>query len=226
LKRRLFFQSGVGDSADTWDLLSKNTHAIAMFFDYLTLAEKLPVFNYADTFDMERNFDKRTLTRINDLEPVLHDVNVTFEAYRTIKQAALAELLEMVTNPAKSVSKELVDDIQGELSAADYRWSPKLEDIDPHDEGLTKLYQFLLGGMIFGGYAEQMGSEHVLQPKRSRLILAVALQSKSAGYGFEENLFKELKGRSNVHTEDLPWRPSLFPYIQIENRVKAVWSAG
>ena len=38
-------------SNEIWDLLNKNVYALAMFFDYLILAEKLPVFNYAETFD-------------------------------------------------------------------------------------------------------------------------------------------------------------------------------
>ena len=40
-----------------WELLSRNVHAIAAFFDQLILKERIPVFNYEDTFDMQLNFD-------------------------------------------------------------------------------------------------------------------------------------------------------------------------
>src|SRR2546422_10278357 len=64
-----------GDPKKTWDLLTCNIHAIGMFFDSLILNEKLPVFNYGDTFDDHLNFEQRVLTKINDYakKEVLYD---------------------------------------------------------------------------------------------------------------------------------------------------------
>jgi hypothetical protein len=209
----LFLKGNPGEASDEiWDLLNKNMYALALFFDYLILAEKIPVFNYADTFDMHLDFDRRALTQINQFDSVLYDVDVGYEAYQTIKQSALAELKELAVGPAKPVAKELVDDILGELSSAEYKWVPKL-DFEPEGEDVLKLYQFLLGGMIFGEYADRLESAHVVQPKRSRLMLAVALEKKKADHELEEELFKELKSRANVRADDLPSRPSLFPYL-------------
>ena len=70
-----------------------------------------------------------------------------------------------------------------------------------------------MGGLIFGGYAQQLESEHILQPKRSRLFLAAALHAKSAEYKLEEALFATLKARANTPCEDLPWLPTFFPYL-------------
>jgi hypothetical protein len=80
-------------------------------------------------------------------------------------------------------------------------------------EEARRLAAFLLGGLIFGGYAQQMESEHFLQPKRSRLFLAVSLHAESARYSFEDALFAELKANANTPCEDLPWRPTFFPYL-------------
>lgn len=201
------------DNSATWDLLDKNIHAIAMFFDFLILAEKLPVFNYGDTFDAGLNFDQRVLARINDYETVLFDVDVTYAAYHSIKNAALAQLRDVFAGPQKIIKPELAQEVLAELSTSEYKWSPSLGGIELADDRLVKLSQFLLGGMIFCGYAQQLGSEHILQPKRSRLFLAVSLRTKSASFGFEEELFRELRARTNVRCVDLPWRPSLFPYL-------------
>src|SRR5437868_408586 len=75
----LFLQGakGANDPETTWDLLTANIHAIGMFFDCLILNEKLPVFNYAATFDGHLNFEQRVLTQINLYagKEVIYDVD-------------------------------------------------------------------------------------------------------------------------------------------------------
>ena len=83
---------GVADPDETWKLLDANVHAIGMFFDALILEERLPVFNYGDTFDFELNFDSRTLSRINEEDkdgPVLFDVDVKYDPYDKVKIGGL-----------------------------------------------------------------------------------------------------------------------------------------
>jgi hypothetical protein len=54
----------------------------AMFFDRLVLDERLPVFNYGDTFDHKLDFEQRAFNRINDHDDGgLLDVDVRFEAW-------------------------------------------------------------------------------------------------------------------------------------------------
>src|SRR6266571_1032149 len=57
---------GVESPDASWDFLSANIHGLQIFFDALILNEKLPVFNYGDTFDMKLNFDQGVFGRIND----------------------------------------------------------------------------------------------------------------------------------------------------------------
>jgi hypothetical protein len=206
-----------------WDLLEANIHGVAMFFDRLVLDEKIPIFNYGDTFDMRLNFDQRVFSRINDYDNALYDINTGFGPdcqYDQVKRAALAELAK-VYDGTHRVSQNLASDILGELSAAEYEWSPSLYGLPyvPEPENERRLAAFLLGGLIFGGYAQRIEGDHVLAPKRSRLFLAVALGKDSVGRLIEENLFAELKSRSHFHSEDLPWTPSLFPYLLSKARV-------
>ena len=205
-------------SADAvWELLNLNIHAIGMFFDALILNEKLPVFNYGDTFDKKLNFDDKVLTKINKLEEneqVLYDVDVSYGAYHEVKTAALAEL-EKIFNGEQKIPQGMVQQIFRELSVAEYHWSPSLENLEARlkTNEERNIADYMLGGLIFGGYAQQMESEHLLQPKRSRLFLAMSLQSNSAGREVETELFDELKKRANSPVFDLPWRPTFFPYL-------------
>lgn len=199
---------------DAWSLLDKNIHSVGMFFDRLILDTKLPVFNYADTFDSTLNFDNRVLTRINDKEEILFDVDVSYDAYWQVKKAALNEIQELYQGERK-IEARLANDILSELSKAEYVWSPDLGDLDQQldSEQERNLARFFVGGLIFGGYAQQLESEHVLQPKRSRLFLAAALRAKSTDYKLEKKLFGELKAKANTRCGDLPWFPTFFPYL-------------
>lgn len=141
---------------DTWDLLTKNLHAMAIFFDSLILNEKLPVFNYGDTFDMRLDFDQCMLTRINDYDEVFNDVAVEYGAYHEVKTAALTELMKVYEGPHK-ISPNLAREVSDELSAAEHQWNPSLGELEHklQSEKEKQLAAFLLGGLIFGGYAQQ-----------------------------------------------------------------------
>jgi len=206
--------SGAGTPESVWSLLSANLHAIGMFFDCLILNEKIPVFNYGDTFDMQLNFDQRVLTRINNHQEVLYDVDVEFGSYHQVKSAAVAELKKVYEEP-KRIQQSVVKEILSELSTAEYRWKPNLGELEYQlkSDDEKELAAFLLGALIFGGYAQQMESEHLLQPKRSRILLALALHAKSTKYRFEDVLFAELRAKANILSEDLPWQPTFFPYL-------------
>lgn len=206
--------SGVQDPESIWGLLSANIQAIGMFFDCLVLNDKIPVFNYGDTFDSELNFDQRVLTRVNQKAEILYDVDVEYQCYQQVKWAALAELKKAYEGPRK-IQPGVAREILSELSAAEYRWKPYLGELESqltsNDE--KQLAGFLLGALIFGGYAQLMESEQILQPKRSRILLALALHAKSSGHKVEEDLFAELRTIAHTAMEDLPWRPSFFPYL-------------
>jgi hypothetical protein len=212
----LFLQGarGAADPVETWELLTKNIHAVGMFFDRLILNEKIPVFNYGDTFDAMLNFDQRVLTTINDYDEVLYDIDVEYAQYHKVKDAALAEVKDLYTK-STGFQLDTASEIAAELSAAEYKWKPSIGDLEQYlqsDEQKTAA-AFLVGGLIFGGYAQLLEGEHVLQPKRSRLILATALRARSVDYKLEEVLFDQLKSKVNTPCEDLPWMPTFFPYL-------------
>jgi hypothetical protein len=197
-----------------WSCLSNNVHALAMFFDTIVFELKVPIFNYGDTFDAGLNFDARVLEHVNEVEPILHDVTVSWEPYHEVKRAALDELRRLYAGPAK-IPKQTAKDILSELVAADYNWSPHLGDLEQEltSEDERRLARFFLGGLIFNAYAQLLDGSRVVQPKRSRLFLAAGLTAAGAGHRFEEELFVELKRRARSSVTELPWRPSVFPYL-------------
>ena len=142
------------------------------------------------------------------------EVDVKYQQYKKVKDDVLAKLQELYSGPPR-ITPGMAKDISVELATAEYRWQPHLGDLEatlPSERERT-LAKFLLGGMIFAAYAQILEGEHVVQPKRSRLLLAVALGAPSAQYRFEDELFGELKKRARASVTDLPWCPTFFPYL-------------
>ncbi len=174
--------------------LEKNTLALGFFFDALVLNETLPLFNYQDSFDMHLNFEERAFAALNDgpvaaIEPV--DIR---GAYGDIKQKALAILHERyvahdgVPWLAEADAQSIVD----ELALAENHWDisldRQLEDVLPKGRERC-LARFMLGGIIFGEYAQRMKSEHWLQPKRAKLFVQATTTGRPAGVEDEQTLF-------------------------------------
>lgn len=204
---------GVDHPEQTFELLNKNIQAIGMFCDSMVLNEKLPVFNYGDTFDGMLNFDQRTLTQINDKEEVLYDVDVEYGVYHDVKSSAIDELQKLFEGE-KKIKSSVANDVLSELYTSGYSWNPSIEVLEErlNSDSEKKLAAFLMGGLIFTGYAQIMESEHLIQPKRSRIILALGM-GEATDFAFENRLFDELKARAGSQYEDLPWVPTFFPYL-------------
>src|SRR5689334_4851365 len=206
--------AGVQDANAVWEFMSRNVDSLGMFFDALILQDRIPVFNYADTWDSGLNFESRTLNTVNRDERILAEVNVEYGPYTQVKDEVLVKLGELYSGPPRinaAMAKEIID----ELAASEYRWQPHLGTLEtklPSDLERT-LAKFLLGGMIFAAYAQMLEGTHIVQPKRSRLFLAVALGAPSAQYRFEDELFGELKTRARASATDMPWRPTFFSYL-------------
>jgi len=210
----LFLRGAKGASSpvDAWDLLTRNVHAIGTFFDRLIIEDQIPVFNYADTFDIGQNFNRGTLGRINDTEEVLVDVNVRYGAYQEVKSAALQELKKLYGANSQAVEANDAENILGELTASGYAWYPQLGDLALRDEREQRLAAFILGGLIFGAYAQRAGTGHLMQPKRSRLFLAISLGERP-NHSAEEYLFENLGNLTGRPTAEVPYTPTFFPLL-------------
>lgn len=201
---------------DVWETISKNTGALASFFDAIVLRQRLPIFSYTTTFPDSR------LLELNDQRDFLSPVVVGGEVYKESKASALDELRR-----SKGIPEKLAHDILSELKVFGYNWHPGLDELGPLSPAEEQLSAFLLGGLIFGGYAQQLSrpgkaeeqAEHLQQPKRWRLFLAASIGDVGE-VTTEESLllrrFSELSASLSpdaIHTVELPAAPSFLPLL-------------
>jgi hypothetical protein len=155
------------------------------------LRERVPIFNYGETFDRGLNLSDRVLARVNQNEDILVEVDVQYDPYTKAKSAALEQVKELLEEK-QALPDALAPEIIRHLSVFEYEWNPNVHALGIESEKQRRLAAFLVGGLVFGAYAQQTGAPHVLQPKRSRLFTAVSLKSENASDAFESNLFGEL----------------------------------
>jgi hypothetical protein len=78
-----------------WRANANDIAGVLLFFDKVMLRERVPIFNYGDTFDMGLNLSDRVLARVNDREEILVEVDVEYGPYTEAKSAALEQVKEL-----------------------------------------------------------------------------------------------------------------------------------
>lgn len=197
-----------------WAAISANIDSLCVFFDSLILEDQLPMYDYGSTFPPDIETGKHTLIELcNTHSDILVPVTVGYGAYQEMKKAAVEKLGELPKIPMTAAM-----DILHELSAFDYEWRPDLwqiEQVGDNNERILDIFRY--GGLLFTGYAQRTGSDHVLQPKRARLYLASSLGANRIDD--EKALFAELATLANEapkgmqRTGDLPAAPTFLPYL-------------
>ncbi len=223
---QLFLEGATRDGTEDerrWHAIESDIGALIAFFDLVVNRKQLPAFNYGDTFDRD-TYDLHHGDPLGDLvnaenDKVIVHVDVEYEMYRRVKGAALDELEERMSLGA-FVSRAVAENIVAATTAIQYEWSPSLEKLDDHvkDDDERRVARFLLGQLVFSGYAQQTGAPHVLAPERSRIVAAVGLQANHADETVESEIFDELRRRSKDagaewRVSDAPWRPSFLPLL-------------
>ena len=203
-----------------WSALEEDLGALVAFFDLIVLRRQFPAFNYDDTFDPGPNIGDPLGELINTSgDKVLFHVDVEHHMYREAKAAALNELEGLIASGG-GVRKGVAKEILHTLKAVQYEWAPSLEQLEDqlHTDRDIRVARFLLGQLVFAGYAQQTGAPHVLSPGRSRLAAAVGLGTEHADNPHESAIYDELRRRSRAseggwRVRELPWTPSFLPYL-------------
>ena len=200
-----------------WGVIANDIGALVSFFDLVVMHDQLPAFNYHDTYDKRLDFGDGLGNVLNTRgDKTLVHIDVEHHMYRAAKDAALDQLSRrLVDGPL--VQESTGREILSTLAAIKYEWEPRLERLEKEltapDE--RQLARFLLGQLVFAGYAQQTGAPHVLGPKRSRLMTAVGLRSEHAA---EAAIYNELRRRfrdagPGWRDAELPWTPSFLPFL-------------
>lgn len=208
------------DEDRRWGTIASDVEALVSFFDLVVLHDQLPAFNYHDTFDAQLDFDDRLGAVLNASgDKTLVHVDVEHHMYRAAKEAAIAQLRMRLTE-GPFVPKATADEILATLAAVQYEWEPSLEELEPElrDSDEARLARFLLGQLVFAGYAQQTGAPHILAPKRGLMLAAVGLGTSGAGMISEAAIYEELGRRfrdagSGWRNDELPWTPSFLPFL-------------
>lgn len=217
-----FFLEGkdaAANNAGRWQTIESDIGALVGFFDLLVLNKQLPAFNYHDTFDSRFDFDDRLGAVLNTGgDQTLVHVDVEHHMYRQVKAAAISQLKKhLEKGPLIPKTAPL---ILSTLDAVQYEWEPGLETLEGKfkSESEMKLARFLLGQLVFAGYAQQTGAPHVLAPKRSLMLTSLGLQNADTSLNSEAKIFDELGRRfrdagEGWRNDELPWTPSFLPFL-------------
>ena len=204
---------------DVLAALRDNIAGLIEFFDLVVVYDRVPLINYKYTFDIDS-----VPTQITTLlgERAL-PVTIGYEAYEQIKTGAVASLAAIDPGRIAQFGQQLA-----ELDSLRYDWRPTLEGVKSGgwltqaaqlDESTRRAAQFLLGGLIFSGFAQASLTDHIIQPKRSRFFLALTAELPIAGgvtHADEDAVFATaemaLQG-TTAKTRRLDALPPVLPYL-------------
>jgi hypothetical protein len=221
-----FFLEGREAGPDRWRAIESDLGALVNFFDLVVLHDRLPAFNYPDTFAGALEFRGRLGDVLNvGGDKTLVQVDVEHHPYSEAKVAALGQLSQRM-DEGPLVTRATADAILRALDLVQYEWEPRLEILEPRlpDVRDQRVARFLLGQLVFSGYAQQTGAQHVLAGRRSTHFAAASMRAELKGHGTqsavkaESEIYKELARRVQLagagwRDEEVPWTPSFLPFL-------------
>ncbi|MEV6837938.1 hypothetical protein AB0N17_26075 [Streptomyces sp. NPDC051133] len=208
-------------AAERWGAIEADIGALVSFFDLVVMHKQMPAFNYYATFDQWSDLRDSLGELLNTHgDKTLVHVDVEFGMYREVKKAAIYQLSNRLA-AGPLVHESVGQEILSTLAAVQYEWEPSLEELEEQlasDADQVKIARFLIGQLVFAGYAQLTGAPQVLAPKRSRMLTAVGLGSEDARPSAEAAIYDELSRRFREAGEgwrdtELPWTPSFLPFL-------------
>jgi hypothetical protein len=206
-------------------VLQENIAGIVDFFEMIATYDRIPLINYWDTFD--RMSLAQSIERL--LPEKLCKVEIGFAVYNAIKEGAILNLANL--NPATLPAAGAASALQ-EMAIFGYDWKPGLavassdtavslagQKFEVLDAQAKEVARFLLGGLIFSGFAQASRTRHYIQPKRSRLYLGLTASAGRIGnLGAEEEngIFSAAEAAlagNKVETRHLAAVPPVLPYL-------------
>lgn len=174
-------------SNEYWPLIESNFDGVLAFFHVLMTRDRIPLIDYWHTFD------SKLATWLGD--SVILNVNGG-PVYNDIEQKAREKLSTVADTLPRGASL----DLDKELLDVGYFWQPDLGQVAVHPETQSAA-RFVLGGLIFGEYAQRGGADHLLQCKRLRMMTELGGQpaAPAADWNAEERvLFEKIDALANV----------------------------
>jgi len=195
------------DPDKVWEAIQRNVDGLIAFFHLLMTRDRIPLIDYEYTFDTT-NFDA-----LGPLAVAIHP-----PIYGQLKEMAKLKLLTLDLSRIPIERRDaLAAERADEFEAVGYQWFPEPgAQFTGSDKVLGGL---LLGGLIFGGYAQISGSDHVLQTTRSRLLLELTQPDDAPLWvGQQESkLFSRLNEivaqDTRLSSRDIQLPPTILPFL-------------
>ena len=176
------------DDEKVWPVIERNIDGILAFFHVLMTRERIPLIDYDSTFPSD--FFKSLIGGI------ALEVHPNYGVYQNFRSQGMEKL---GTFDATKLPRGLAAGLGEELFAVGYNWSPDLAGLRLKKKADKEAASFILGGLIFGAYADASGSDHLLQNKRARMFVALAgaEADPTRGISRERRLFAALNRATN-----------------------------
>jgi hypothetical protein len=206
------------ESVTRWDAINSDLTSLVTFLDLVVLYDQLPAFNYQDTF-AEGSVGVLQNAMNGFGAQILVNVDVEHDLYRQIKHAAMWQLQQRIS-AGPFISQSVASATLATLDAIKYEWRPDLEVLEQHlpDNDQRRLARYMLGQLIFSGYAQQTGAPHIVSPRRSAFLVSAGLGPEGSHFGSESGMYDELRRRLRDAGDGwrdfaVPWTPSFVPYL-------------
>jgi hypothetical protein len=176
------------DASQTWCAIKKNIDGILAFFHSLMTRDRIPFIDYDMTY--------QSLFLKPNLGSIGLDVHPAPGVYRSIKEEALTKLKSF---DAAKLPRGTAAALNNELMAVGYGWEPSIVGLNLKEKE-KQLASFILGGLIFGGYAQASRTDHLLQNSRAKMFVALAAPTRipeARGIKKEKELFAALSRLSD-----------------------------
>ena len=176
------------DDEKVWPIIERNIDGILAFFHVLMTRERIPLIDYGITFP--------TVVFKSLIGEIALDVHPAYDVY----QKFWAQGLEKLGNfDSSKLPRGLAGGLGQELLTVGYGWSPDLTGLGLKKKADKEAASFILGGLIFGAYADASGSDHLLQNKRARMFVALAGAEAelTRGISMDRRLFAALTRATN-----------------------------
>jgi hypothetical protein len=175
------------DAEVIWRAIEKNIDGILAFFHALMTRDRIPFIDY------EATYQPFSLSR--ELGPIGLQVRSSRAVYNRIKAEALVKLDGFDASKLPAGTAVSLGD---ELLAVGYGWAPSLDGLEIKKYDI-KIARFVLGGLIFGGYALAGRADHLLQNTRAKMFVTLAAKHplETRGIKKERELFAALNRLTN-----------------------------
>ena len=238
----LLGRSGTEKPDEVWKAIESNIGTLATFVDAIILSEQVPVFNYGMSYDIsppppgaQVEWRPEPAELLDVCGEALTAVHISLKEgpnqgeYFTLVAKAYDQAREHAPLPPS-----LVRDVVTRLRVFGYAWEPRKILDKVAENALTPVLasydypagtetdakavrNYLEGCLIFSGFAQKLGGDHVLPPGWSRLYAAAALPEDEARLA-EEALFRRLANAGNTdqlgigRTVEFD-QPTFLPYL-------------